>query len=76
MDRGWRVVSLLRGVPAAPVTDQGTDLNPCDLFLFDCAHQPRIDVLLGFPFKLVLTDRPCTGELVVGDDDPLVGLLL
>ena len=66
------VVGLDGRFTAAPVAYQGTNLNPDDLLPFDLLDQPCVDVLLGFPLRLVLTQCPRAGELVVGDDDALI----
>ena len=68
MDGGLGVVRLDGCLTAAPVADQGADLHTDDLLPFDLLDQPCVDVLLGFPLRLVLTECPRAGELVVGDD--------
>ena len=73
---GLRVVGLECCLPAAPVPDERTDVDGRHGLALDLLHHPRIDVLLQDPLDLVLTQRPCAGEFVVGDLDAAVHVLL
>ena len=53
LNRGWGV-SFFANVSTVPIPEQGADLNGVNIYVLNLAYHPRIDVLLGHPFGLVV----------------------